>query len=93
MRGCVWPPAYTGRALRNRFTERWDGRERDLATALETERTAYQAAVEALDFDTALVWAGEVVDLIRSVEGAAALVARISAGAETLLRNGARLAR
>ena len=38
VRGYAWPPAYTGRALRNRFMERWDGRERDLATALGTSR-------------------------------------------------------
>src|ERR1700694_5179437 len=42
VRGYAWPGAYTGRALRNRFMERWDGRERDLAAALETERAAYQ---------------------------------------------------
>ena len=83
----------TGRALRNRFMERWDGRERDLAGALETERAAYQVAVREGDFDAALVWAGEVVDLIKSVEGAAALVAQISADAETQLRTGAKLVR
>jgi len=93
VRGYAWPPAYTGRALRNRFLERWDGRERDLATALETEHAAYQVAASDGDFDTALVWAGEAVDLIKTVEGAAALVARISAEAETQLRTGAELVR
>jgi nitronate monooxygenase len=73
--------------------ERWDGRERDLATALETERAAYQVAARDGDFDTALVWAGEAVDLIKTVEGAAVLVARISAEAETQLRTGAELVR
>ena len=93
VRGYAWPPAYSGRALRNPFMERWDGRESDLATALETERAAYQVAARDGDYDTAVVWAGEVIDLIKSVEGAAALVARISAEAETQLRIGARLAR
>jgi nitronate monooxygenase len=93
VRGYAWPGAYTGRALRNRFTERWDGRERDLAGALETERAAYQVAAREGDFDTALVWAGEVVDLIKSVEGAAALVAQISTDAGTQLRTGAKLVR
>jgi nitronate monooxygenase len=93
VRGYAWPQAYTGRALRNRFMERWDGRERDLATALETERAAYQVAAHDGDFDTALVWAGEAVELIKTVEGAAALVARISAEAETQLRTGADLVR
>jgi nitronate monooxygenase len=73
--------------------ERWDGRENDLAVALETERVGYQAAARDGDFDTAVVWAGEAVDLIDSVEGAAALVAHISAEAEAQLRAGAKLAR
>jgi hypothetical protein len=70
--------------------ERWDGRENDLEAALETERPAHQAAAREGDHDTAVVWAGEAVDLIKSVEGAAALVARISAETETQLRIGAK---
>jgi nitronate monooxygenase len=93
VRGYAWPPGYSGRALRNRFMERWHGRESDLAAALETERAAYQVAARDGDYDTAVVWAGEGVDLIKSVEGAAALVARISAEAEAQLRIGAKLAR
>ena len=93
VRGYAWPPAYPGRALRNRFMERWDGRESDLSAALETERAAYQSAAREGDYDTAVVWAGEAVDLIKSVDSAAALVARISADAEVQLRAGAKLAR
>ena len=68
-------------------------RENDLVNALETERGAYQAATREGDYDTAVVWAGEVVDLIESVEGASAIVARIAAEAEAQLRLGATLAR
>jgi nitronate monooxygenase len=93
VRGYAWPPGYPGRALRNRFLERWHGRESDLAAALETERPAYQVAARDGDCDTAVVWAGEGVDLITSVQGAAALVARISAEAEAQLHIGAALAR
>jgi nitronate monooxygenase len=93
VRGYPWPRAYTGRALHNRFMERWDGRESGLTVALETERAAYQAAVREGDYDTAVVWAGEAADLIRSVESAAALVERISAEAEAQLHIGAKLAR
>ncbi|MGH8473414.1 MAG: NAD(P)H-dependent flavin oxidoreductase, partial [Gammaproteobacteria bacterium] len=84
---------YTGRALRNRFMDRWDGRESDLAIALKTERPAYQASAREGDYDTAVVWAGEAVDLIKGVESAAALVVRISAEAEAQLHMGAKLAR
>ena len=93
VRGYPWPASYSGRAVHNCFMERWDGRESELEMALESERAAYQAAVREGDCDTAVVWAGEVVDLIKSVEGAAVLVAQISAEAETQLRMGARLAR
>ena len=39
-----WPSAITGRALHNRFIERWHGHEHELATALEAEQPAFQAA-------------------------------------------------
>jgi nitronate monooxygenase len=93
VRGYAWPSEFPGRALRNRFMERWDGRESDLAVALESERAAYQTAARKGDYDTAVVWAGEAVDLIKSVESAAALVARISAEAEAQLRTGGGLVR
>ena len=93
IRGYDWPPIYPGRAIRNGFMARWHGRESDLAKALETERAGYQAAARDGDYDTAVVWAGEAVDLIKSVDSASAIVARISAEAEAQLRAGARLAR
>jgi nitronate monooxygenase len=93
VRGYAWPPAYTGRALRNQFTRRWDGHESELTTVLEAERVAYEAAAREDDFDTALVWAGEVVDLIKSVAGAASLVTQIRAEAETRLRASDKLMR
>lgn len=93
IRGYDWPPIYPGRAVRNGFMARWHGRESDLAKALETERAGYQAAARDGDFDTAVIWAGEAVDLIKSVDSASAIVARISAEAEAQLRAGAKLAR
>ncbi len=87
VRSLAWPAVYTGRALRNRFLERWDGRAGDLAA----DAHAYHAAVREGDFDTAAVWAGEAVDLIRSVERAPALVAQIADEAQVLLRRGAKL--
>lgn len=93
VRDYTWPMPYTGRALRNRFMTRWTGREEDLAAMLETERPAYRRATDDEDYDTALVWAGEGVDLITSVEPAGALVARIGADAEARLRGSARLLR
>ncbi len=88
-----WPSAITGRALHNRFIERWHGHEHELATALEAEQPAFQAAQQGGDFDTAMVWAGEAVDLILSVEPAAQLVERIAVEAERRLAAASNLLR
>ena len=93
VRGYAWPKVYPGRALRNRFLESWNGRESELTAALDTERSAYQRAAKEGDFDTAVVWAGEAVDLIKRIDSAGALVARICEEAEELLRARARLVR
>ncbi len=93
VRGYHWPAPYTGRALRNRFTTQWDGREDALAAVLDIERTRYLTAADEDDYETALVWAGEGVDLVRSVEPAATLVARIAAEAEARLRESMRQVR
>jgi nitronate monooxygenase len=87
-RGLAWPQAFAGRALRNRFMERWQGRESEAAA----DAAAYRAAVRDGDFDTAVVWAGEAIDLIPRVERAAALVLQIGEDAASHLRRGARLA-
>jgi nitronate monooxygenase len=91
VRGYAWPEGYTGRALSNGFMARFDGREDALVATLDREREAYFAAVERDDFDTALVWAGEGVDLVKSVEPAAKLVRDIGAEAEVRLRDVASL--
>jgi len=87
VRGYPWPREFPGRALRNTFVERWQGREDDLITRLENEQSAYQNAARSGDTDVAVVWAGEAIDLITSIESAAALVSRISSEAEAQIRN------
>ena len=67
----------TGRALRNRFVAAWHGREGALRERIADERSAYQAAVERQDFETAVVFAGEGVDLIDEVLPAAEIVRRL----------------
>jgi nitronate monooxygenase len=68
----------TGRALRNRFTAAWHGSEEKLKEKLATERKAYLDAVARQDFDTALIFAGEGIDLIDDIVPAAELVERIA---------------
>lgn len=93
VRGYAWPTGHTGRALRNNFVARWHGREQELDAVLSEQRSAYQAAAAAGDCDTAVVWAGEGVDLITTVDDASTLVARIAGEAEQSLMHGAHLLR
>jgi nitronate monooxygenase len=76
VRGYDWG-GITGRALRNKFIAKWHGNERALQENILQERKAYFAAVERQDYDTALIFAGEAVDLIDSVLPAAEIVRRI----------------
>ena len=77
VRGYDWPRGITGRALRNAFTAKWHGNEALLKQNLIDEKKRYQEAVARRDFDTALVFAGEAVDLIDEVLPAAEIVRRI----------------
>jgi nitronate monooxygenase len=85
VRGLAWPTHYTGRVIRNRFLERWDGRDEGLEDDAG-ERERYAAAVTAGDFETAVIFAGEVVDFVDGVEPARQIVERIGRGAEDWLR-------
>lgn len=86
VRGLGWPKPYTGRALNNAFCGRWHGREEDLSGRVADEMKRYKTAVEAGDFSTAVIFAGEDVDLIDDTPPAAAIVARLTMDAERALR-------
>ena len=80
----AWPPEYGGRALRNAFFDRWQGREDELAR----DDAAYQellAARAAHQLDVAPVYAGQGAALLNA-ERSAAEVVRSFAGAGELLR-------
>ena len=85
----VWPAPYTGRVLRNAFSERWRGREPELLQHQEAEAARYDEARAAGDFDTAAVIAGEAVDLIADIPPAAEIVESMAKEAEALLAGGA----
>ena len=87
----AWPQPYTGRAIRNPFMERWEGREDDLGAALNEENPRFRAAVRDGDFEKAMIWAGEGVDLISDVAPAGELVRRIGAQTEARMRHAGEL--
>jgi nitronate monooxygenase len=85
VRGRDWPAEFTGRAIGNRFSESWHGREDALAAAGEAERARYAAAAEAGDPATAVVFAGEGIDLIHAIEPAGVILERVVGEAEAAL--------
>jgi NAD(P)H-dependent flavin oxidoreductase YrpB (nitropropane dioxygenase family) len=84
--GQVWPGAYA-RVLRNAFIEQWIGREGELRRNLSGVRQSLQAARAAGDAEHGALLMGEDAGLIDSIEPAGALVERLAADAEAILRN------
>lgn len=81
-----WPQGYSGRALANDFTAAWHGREAELASRIGTEKERFWSAMRDGDVNTAVVFAGEGVDLIHAIKPASEIVREIAADAEALLR-------
>jgi len=73
----VWPAPYAGRVLRNEFSEKWVGRERELLQQLHVESPRYLEARANHQYDTAAVIAGESAALIHDVLPAKAIVENI----------------
>jgi nitronate monooxygenase len=82
-----WPRGFTGRILRNEFTERWHGREEALEAAVAVEGPLYRQAFEAGDRERTGVWFGEAAGVIRSIEPAASIIEQMVSQAARLLQN------
>lgn len=80
-----WPRGFTGRVRRNAFTQRWHGREDELAQNAAVEGPRYRQAFAEGDPDHAGVWFGEAAGLIGAIEPAAVIVERMAADAAELL--------
>ncbi|HUR42884.1 MAG TPA: nitronate monooxygenase [Aestuariivirga sp.] len=82
-----WPQGYSGRALANSFSTAWHGRETELASCLGAEKDQFWSAMREGDIRTAVVFAGEGLDLIHDIRPAGEIVQEIAAEAEALLRH------
>jgi nitronate monooxygenase len=80
-----WPQEYSGRAISNDFTNRWHGRESALEQALDGERDRYWKAAKAGDVATAVVFAGEGLDMIQDIKPAGEILRAIVEDAEAAL--------
>lgn len=88
VRGYSWPAPYTGRAVRNDFVNTWHGKEDALRSNLATQKRLYRSACGEDDLTTMVVFAGEGVDGVHSIEPARTLVRRVVNQAHTSLMNG-----
>lgn len=89
-RGWEWPERFNIRVVRNAYVERWLGREAEMRSAGEAERTRYADAAASGDATMVAAIAGEVAGLIHAIEPAGTIVTRVAAEAELLLAGGLR---
>ncbi len=80
-RGLAWPEPYTGRAVRNAFSDEWHGRDDALRAEGRPMRERFFAAQRGGDTDMAATFAGEGLDLIADRPAAGELVERMVADA------------
>ncbi|MCE9671606.1 nitronate monooxygenase [Myxococcus stipitatus] len=80
-----WPPGYTFRALKNKMTERWSGREDELLAVVEEERATYHAAMAAGDYTIGHSTCGQVAGLIRDIPSAAEILEQMGRQAAEVL--------
>ena len=82
--GLVWPGAMT-RSRRNRFVERWAGREWALRQGRAEAIARLRAARESGDVDEGPLSMGQDAGLVHDIPRAADIVARIAQEAEEIL--------
>lgn len=82
-----WHSRYTARVLKNRFIERWHGREAELMTVADEEAAKYLRAWADGDPDESNTFVGEAVGLIREIEPAADIIERMAREASELLQS------
>jgi nitronate monooxygenase len=83
-----WPREITGRALRNKFVEKWHDRDAELAAPeiQAREFARYTTARDSGDADNTGLFLGEAVGLMNDVQPVAAIIERIVAEAERALK-------
>lgn len=80
----VWPGAW-GRAIRNRFTDEWHGREAEVRQHVAWMKPAIAEARATGDPDLMPLWAGQGVGLVREILPAGQVVRRMVEEAEQAL--------
>lgn len=81
-----WPDGYPMRSLANRFTTQWADKVDELVKD-ESALAQLVAAVNADDYDTAPILAGQIVGLLQRSRPAGAIITELAEGAELILRS------
>ncbi|MDQ1462825.1 MAG: nitronate monooxygenase [Actinomycetota bacterium] len=85
--GMPWPEGVSGRAIRNDFFDRWDGRDDALLEWAADHRAEYRS----IDGDAAIaeraVWAGEAASFVTATEAAGDVVRGLVGEAVAVLRD------
>ena len=87
LRGAPFPAGIADRVLRNPFNTAWDGRPAEIAARHADLQRELAAGAQAHDPAVVDISAGVAAGLIAALEPAAAIVRRIVAEAEHLLRH------
>jgi nitronate monooxygenase len=93
VRNYKWPEGYTARALNNLFLRTWRGRESELEAASDIEVPKWKDAWDAGNVDDCNVFISESVGLIKSIDPAAEIIARMVAQAIQQLQTSGKLIR
>lgn len=86
-RGMPWPEGVSGRAIRNQFVDRWEGREAELRTWADAHRDEYLSLGPEAETEEQAIWAGEAASFVTGIESASDVVRRLVADATDVLRN------
>jgi nitronate monooxygenase len=89
--GLEWPDDVSGRAIRNEFFDRWEGREEELRTWALEHRDEYRRADRSAIAETAM-WAGEAASFVTAAGPAGDVVRELVAEAAVVLRERSRIA-
>jgi nitronate monooxygenase len=85
-RGMPWPEGVSGRAIRNRFVERWHGREEELRTWADAHREEYLSLGAESETEESAIWAGEAASFVTGLERASDVARQLATEASDVLR-------
>lgn len=85
LRRYPWPRGHTMNVLRNALTERWQGAEHELDHELDAAIAEYHRALDARDYTSANVTAGQAAGLVDRVASASEVVTSMAEQASAAL--------